>query len=109
VVAPLPGGIAIGRMTGGAVVSGTDARAVDISEQLIAVTPELLDALRVLRQADGELGEAVGEVEREIQATGSVRQGPLRRLGALAGRAAGSVVGQTAAGVAAEVITGLLT
>jgi hypothetical protein len=108
VVAPVPGGVAVGRMTGGAVVSGTEAEAVDESEHLIEATPQLLDALRLLRGMEGELRTEAAEAEREIQETGGVRQGRLRRLAASAGRSAGSVGGQTAAAVAAEVITGML-
>lgn len=108
VVAPVPGGIAIGRMTGGAAASGTDARSTDRSERLIEATPQLLDALTLLRGESGELRTEAAEAEREIQATGGVAGGRLRRLAALAGRAAGSVGGQTAAGVAAGVIAGML-
>ncbi|HBF83970.1 MAG TPA: hypothetical protein DD420_29815 [Streptomyces sp.] len=109
VVAPVPGGIAIGRMTGGAAASGPDARATDRSEQFIEATPQLVDALRLLRGESGELRAEAAEAEREIQATGRVTQSRLRKLVGLAGRAAGSVGGQTAAGVATEVITGMLT
>ncbi|AEN10232.1 MULTISPECIES: hypothetical protein [unclassified Streptomyces] len=109
VVAPVPGGIAIGRMTGGAAASGPDARATDRSEQFIEATPQLVDALRLLRGESGELRAEAAEAEREIQATGRVTRSRLRRLVGLAGRAAGSVGGQTAAGVATEVITGMLT
>ncbi|MGW0787602.1 hypothetical protein ACWD04_04960 [Streptomyces sp. NPDC002911] len=108
VVAPVPGGIAIGRMTGGAAASGPGARSTDRSERFIEATPQLVDALRLLRGESGELRTEAAEAEREIQATGGVEGGRLRRLAALAGRAAGSVGGQTAAGVAAEVITGML-
>lgn len=109
VVAPVPGGIAIGRMTGGAAASGPDAKATDRSDQFIEATPQLMDALLLLRGETGEIRTEAAEAEREIRATGGVERGRLRRLGALAGRAAGSVGGQTAAGVAAEVITGMLT
>ena len=108
VVAPVPGGISIGRMTGGAAASGPDARSTDRSERFIEATPQLVDALRLLRGTEGELRTEAAEAEREVQATGGVEGGRLRRLAALAGRAAGSVGGQTAAGVAAGVITGML-
>ncbi|MFD8801804.1 hypothetical protein [Streptomyces atroolivaceus] len=109
VVPPVPGGIAIGRMTGGAAASGAGARSTDRSERLIEATPQLVDALRLLRGESGELRAEAAEAEREIQATGGVEPGRLRRLAALAGRAAGSVGGQTAAGVASGVLTGMLS
>jgi hypothetical protein len=109
VVAALPGGIAIGRMTGGAAASGPDARATDQSEQLIEATPQLTQVLALLRGEMGELRTEAAEAEREIQTTGRVERGRLRRLAELAGRAAAAVGGQTTAGVAAEVITGILT
>ncbi|GGV93163.1 hypothetical protein GCM10015535_55690 [Streptomyces gelaticus] len=109
VVAPLPGGIAIGRMTGGAAASGPGAQATSHSEQFIEATPQLIEALALLRDETGELRAEAALAEREIRANGGVEQGLLRRLAALAGRAAGSVGGQTAAAVAAETITGMLT
>ncbi|MFD5751194.1 hypothetical protein [Streptomyces sp. NPDC127033] len=109
VVAPVPGGIAIGRMTGGAAASGPDTRATDRSDQFIAATPQLIDALRLLRGEAPEVREAAAEAELEIQNTGGVTRSRLRRLLELAGRVAGSVGGQTAAGVATGVITGMLT
>ncbi|MFF9685923.1 hypothetical protein [Streptomyces sp. NPDC014623] len=108
VVAPVPGGIAIGRMTGGAAASGPGARSTDRSERFVEATPQLVDALKLLRGESGELRTEAAEAERDVQATGGVGAGRLRRLAALAGRAAGSVGGQTAAGVAAGVITGML-
>ncbi|WP_254406625.1 hypothetical protein [Streptomyces sp. AC627_RSS907] len=108
VVTPLPGGIAIGRMTGGAAASGPDARATHRSERFFEATPELIEALVLLRGEPGELRTEAALAEEEIQATNRVEQGRLRRLASLAAQAAGSVGGQTAAGVAAQTITGML-
>ncbi|MFH8618843.1 hypothetical protein ACH4E8_27780 [Streptomyces sp. NPDC017979] len=108
-VAPLPGGIAIGRMTGGAAASGPGAQATDRSEQFVEATPQLIEALALLRGETGELREEATEAEREIEASGGVEQGRLRRIVALAGVTATAVAGQTAAGVAAETIMGMLT
>lgn len=109
VVAPPPGGIAIGRMTGGAAASGPDARATHRSERFLEATPELMQALALLRGESGELRTEAALAEEEIQATNRVGQGRLRRLASLASQAAGSVGGQTAAGVAAQAITGMIT
>ncbi|MFC9943302.1 hypothetical protein [Streptomyces pratensis] len=109
VLPPVPGGISIGRMTGGAAASGPDAKATDRSERFIEATPQLVDALRLLRGESGELRAEAAEAEREIETTGGVQPGRLRRLASLAGLAAGSVGGQTAAGVASGVITGMLS
>ena len=108
VVTPLPGGIAIGRMTGGAAASGPDARATHRSERFFEATPELMEALALLRGEPGELRAEAALAEEEIQATNRVEQGRLRRLASLAAQAAGSVGGQTAAGVAAQTINGML-
>lgn len=108
VVAPLPGGIAIGRMTGGAAASGPGARATHRSERFFEATPELMQALVLLRGESGELRTEAALAEEEIQATSRVQQGRLRRLASLAAQAAGSVGGQTAAGVAAQTITGMI-
>ncbi|MEW1615366.1 MULTISPECIES: hypothetical protein [unclassified Streptomyces] len=109
VAVPLPGGISIGRMTGGAAASGPGAQAVDRSDRFIEATPQLIDALVLLRGDPGEVGAEAAEAEREIRDTGAVERGRLRRLGALTARAARSVGEQTAAGVAAGVINGMLT
>lgn len=89
---PGAGGIGVGVMTGGAVAAGEEARAVDASARLVAVSPELLTAVRVLRgqlpllapAADGrlavvdaELAEIEGESERN---DGQVERGRLERL-----------------------------
>ncbi|MFJ7060079.1 hypothetical protein ACK8N7_20355 [Streptomyces griseobrunneus] len=109
VVAPLPGGISIGRMTGGAAASGPGAQAIDRSHRLIEATPQLIDALLLLRGQTGVMGAEAAEAEREIRDTGGVERGRLQRLGALTARAARSVGEQTAAGVASGVISGMLT
>ncbi|MEU1324944.1 hypothetical protein [Streptomyces microflavus] len=109
VVAPLPGGLSVGRMTGGAAASGPDAQAIDRSDRFIEATPQLIDAILLLRGQTGEVGTAAAEAEREIRDTGGVERGRLQRLGALTARAARSVGEQTAAGVAAGVIGGMLT
>ncbi|WP_246260020.1 hypothetical protein [Streptomyces typhae] len=95
-------------MTGGAAASGPDARATHRSEQFFEATPELMQALLLLRGEPGELRTEAALAEEEIQATNRVEQGRLRRLATLAAQAAGSVGGQTAAGVAAQTITGML-
>ncbi|MFW3460415.1 hypothetical protein ACN24K_06225 [Streptomyces microflavus] len=56
VVAPLPGGLSVGRMTGGAAASGPDAQAIDRSDRFIEATPQLIDALLLLRGQTGEVG-----------------------------------------------------
>ncbi|MGW1186479.1 hypothetical protein [Streptomyces sp. NPDC002559] len=108
VAAPLPGGISIGRMTGGAAASGPDAQAISRSERFIEATPRLIEALTLLRGETGELRTEAARAEEEIRADGGVEEGLLRRIAVLAGRAAGSVGGQTAAAVAAAAITGML-
>ncbi|MER5493385.1 hypothetical protein [Streptomyces sp. NPDC002490] len=108
VAAPPPGGIAIGRMTGGAAASGPGARATNRSEHFIEATPQLIEALALLSVHDGELGTEAVDIEREVRTNGGVEQGRLRRLAALAGRATATVGGQTAAGVAAQTIIGML-
>ncbi|MBH5338429.1 hypothetical protein IHE55_28030 [Streptomyces pactum] len=107
-VVPLPGGISIGRMTGGAAATGPDARATHRAERFFEATPELVEALALLRREAGELSREAALAEEEIQATGGVGHGRLRRLAALAARSAGSVGTQTAAAVAAGTITGML-
>ncbi|MFJ4641311.1 hypothetical protein ACIP69_37895 [Streptomyces hygroscopicus] len=107
VVTPLPGGIVIGRMTGGAAASGPEARATHRSERFFEATPELIEALVLLRGEPGELRTEAALAEEEIQATNRVEQGRPRRLASLAAQAAGSVSGQTAAGVTAQTITGM--
>ncbi|GAA2245086.1 hypothetical protein GCM10010232_35140 [Streptomyces amakusaensis] len=108
VVAPLPGGISIGLMTGGAAASGPGARATDRSEQFIEATPQLMEALALLRGETGELREEAALAEQEVRTDGRVEQGRLRRIASLSGVAAAAVAGQTAAGVAAETIMGML-
>ncbi|MCO8307126.1 hypothetical protein [Streptomyces sp. RKCA744] len=108
VVTPLPDGIVIGRMTGGAEASGPEARATHRSERFFEATPGLIEALVLLHGEPGELRTEAALAEEEIQATSTVEQGRLRRLASLAAQAAGSVGGQTAAGVAAQTITGML-
>lgn len=108
VVPPLPGGIAIGRMTGGAAATGPDARATHRAERLLEATPELIEVLALLQREADELSAEAALAEEEIQATGRVGHERLRRLLSLATQAAGSVGAQTAAAVAAGVITGML-
>lgn len=108
VVSPLPGGIAIGRMTGGAAASGPDARAIHQAERFFEATPDLVEALALLRRETGELSEEAALAEEEIQATSRVGHARLRRLASLAAQAAGSVGAQTATAVAAGTITGML-
>lgn len=102
-------GITIGRMTGGAVASGKEARAIHRSEYFFAATPELSEALAMLRDGAGELSAETARAEEEIETTGGVGQGRLRRIASLAAQAAGAVGGQTAAAVAAETINGMLS
>ncbi|MEV5885264.1 hypothetical protein AB0L74_21450 [Streptomyces sp. NPDC052020] len=108
VLPPLPGGIAIGRMTGGAAAAGPDARATHQAERFVEATPELVQALALLRREAGELSVEAALAEEEIQATSGVGHGRLRRLASLAAQAAGSVGAQTATAVAAGTITGML-
>lgn len=87
-----PGAITIGVMSGGAVASGTGARAVDASQRQTApegAAGELLEAVRELREhlriltpsddvrtVDGELAQ----VEEELTDTGGADRGRLARL-----------------------------
>ncbi|MEU4113445.1 hypothetical protein AB0F71_02960 [Kitasatospora sp. NPDC028055] len=84
-----PGGISISVMTGGAVASGAEAQALDHSVQRIEASPELLAAVRVLREQlrsvgtgaeTSELGAQLDEAEEEIATTGLVRRDRLQRL-----------------------------
>jgi hypothetical protein len=107
-VPPVLGGIAIGRMTGGAAATGPDARAAHQAERFFEATPELVEALALLRRETSELSVEAALAEEEIQTTGRVGHGRLRRLASLAAQAAGSVGAQTATAVAAGTITGML-
>jgi len=89
---PAPGGISIGAMAGGAVAQGRDATAVDASTRLIDASPELLAAVRTLREelrrhSPGDPGDETSEVdaqlaaaEEEIRTTGQVRRDRLQWL-----------------------------
>ncbi|MEU3461499.1 hypothetical protein ABZ721_16355 [Streptomyces sp. NPDC006733] len=101
--APGAGGISVGSMSGGAVAAGRESRAVDASRQLIAASPELVTAVRLLRaqlpllartEDDhlDEVAEELADVAHEIDRTGRTERGRLERLRSLL------TVGGTAAG-----------
>ncbi|WFB08961.1 hypothetical protein LRS74_19380 [Streptomyces sp. LX-29] len=105
----VPGGIGVGAMTGGAVAAGAGARAVHGTEGAAEVPPELLAAVRALREelaplppstATEEVAAALGEVEEELaDGAGAADR---ERLGRLRGRleAAATAVGGLASAVA---------
>ncbi|NJQ00672.1 hypothetical protein [Streptomyces zingiberis] len=107
---PGPGGMSIGVLAGGAAAAGTHARAVDASAHLVAVSPELLDAIRVLRGRlpllartgdDGleTLDAELALLEEEAADGGRVERGRLARLRALLTGGA-TAAGGLAAGLA---------
>jgi hypothetical protein len=87
--ATVPGGIGIGMMTGGAAASGTDAKAVDSSTQLLDAPPELLAAVRTLREhlsvltrtaEIAELDDQLAGAEEEMTETAQVSRDRLHWL-----------------------------
>ncbi|MFD9482816.1 hypothetical protein ACFWBX_02095 [Streptomyces sp. NPDC059991] len=85
----VPGGIGIGVMTGGAAAAGEDARAVDASAQLLDAPPELVAAVRTLREHLGmlrptpeiaELDAGLSELDEAMAGTGQVRRDRLQWL-----------------------------
>ncbi|TVL90126.1 hypothetical protein [Streptomyces sp. SAJ15] len=105
----VPGGIGVGAMTGGAVAAGPGARAVHGTEGATEVPPELLAAVRALREELAplapsapmdEVAAALAEVEEELaDGAGAADR---ERLGRLRGRleAAATAVGGLASAVA---------
>ncbi|MFH8785828.1 hypothetical protein [Streptomyces roseoverticillatus] len=117
---PRDGGIAIGELSGGAVAAGREARAADVSHDLLAVTPELLEAVTALRaqlpllvRSEGDGVDAVGDelagLEAEARRTGRTRRGRLVRLRALLSSGATAVGGLASAAAVAETAGRLLT
>lgn len=87
--AGVPGGIGIGVLAGGAVAAGADARAVDASAQLLDASPELVAAVRTLRDHLGmlrrtpeiaELDTALSELDEAMAGTGRVPRDRLQWL-----------------------------
>ncbi|MER7751365.1 hypothetical protein [Kitasatospora sp. NPDC097643] len=105
-----PGVVAIGTMTGGALASGTDARAVDSSVHLDPSARHLLDSVRTLRRqlpllvrADGdgtaEVEHELAAVDTDLERTGTTPRTRLERLlGFL--RGSGTVVSGLASALA---------
>ncbi|WKU46534.1 hypothetical protein Q3V23_22125 [Streptomyces sp. VNUA116] len=117
---PRAGGVAVGELSGGAVAAGREARAVDSSRDLLAVTPELLEAVTALRgqlpllvRSDGDGVDAVGDelagLEAEARRTGRTQRGRLVRLRALLSSGATAVGGLASAAAVAEAAGRLLT
>ncbi|GGR15148.1 hypothetical protein ACH4U6_26015 [Streptomyces netropsis] len=116
---PEDGGVAVGEMTGGAVATGPDAEAVDSSRQLLSASPELLAAVRLLRQQLPLLARAEGdgldgcdgqlaELEEEVVRTGRAERGRLVRLRALLTGGATTAGGLASAIAVVQAISGLL-
>ncbi|MFJ9849401.1 hypothetical protein [Streptomyces sp. NPDC101150] len=112
-----PGGIGIGVMTGGAVAAGPRATALDASTQLIDASPELLAAVRTLREQLGlltpgaeisEVDARLAEAEEEIGATGRVRRGSLQWLRERLDFGATAAAGLASAASVVQQITQLL-
>ncbi|MEU8549507.1 hypothetical protein AB0C81_21375 [Streptomyces roseoverticillatus] len=116
---PRDGGIAVGELSGGAVAAGREARAVDSSRDVLAVTPELLEAVTALRgqlpllvRSEGDGVDAVGDelagLEAEARRTGRTQRGRLVRLRALLSSGATAVGGLASAAAVAEAAGRLL-
>ncbi|SPE57608.1 hypothetical protein SNS2_3280 [Streptomyces netropsis] len=116
---PEDGGVAVGEMAGGAVATGTDAEAVYASRELLSASPELLAAVRMLRQQLPLLARAEGdgldrcdgqlaELEEEVVRTGRAERGRLVRLRALLTGGATTAGGLASAIAVVQAISGLL-
>ncbi|WP_058045891.1 hypothetical protein [Streptomyces roseifaciens] len=117
--APGHGGVAVGELSGGAVAAGRQARAVDSSREVLAVPPELLEAVAELRRqlpllvrAEGDGVDAVGDelagLEDEARRTGCTQRGRLVRLRALLSSGATAAGGLASAATVAEAAGRLL-
>ncbi|MEU2512733.1 hypothetical protein [Streptomyces syringium] len=116
---PEDGGVAVGAMSGGAVATGPDAEAVYASRQLLSASPELLAAVRLLRQQLPLLARTEGdgldrcegqlaELEEEVVRTGRAERGRLVRLRALLTGGATTAGGLASAIAVVQAISGLL-
>ncbi|MFF4408740.1 hypothetical protein ACFY2W_37040 [Streptomyces sp. NPDC001262] len=116
---PVEGGVAVGEMSGGAVAAGERAEAVDASRQLFLVTPELLDAVRLVQQDLPLLartdGDRLDEVDAELAGlreeawrTGRTGRPRLERLRSLLSAGATAAGGLASAVTLVQAITSLL-
>ncbi|MFG2888456.1 hypothetical protein [Streptomyces sp. NPDC048248] len=111
------GGVSIGVMAGGAAASGPHARALDASTQVIDASPELLTAVRTLREQlhllspSDEITEVDAQLagtEEEIDAVGQVRRDRLQRLRGRLELGATAAAGLASAAAVVQQITQLL-
>ncbi|MEU1816689.1 hypothetical protein ABZ543_16020 [Streptomyces roseifaciens] len=116
---PGHGGVVVGELSGGAVAAGRQARAVDASREVLAVPPDLLEAVAELRRqlpllvrAEGDGVDAVGDelagLEEEARRTGRTQRGRLVRLRALLSSGTTAAGGLASAATVAEAAGRLL-